>query len=140
MTPDQIRLVQQTWQQVLPIKDTAAQLFYTRLFTIAPQVQPLFGKSDMKKQGAKLMSMIDIAVKGLDRPQAITHLLEESGKRHVGYGVQDGHYDFVGAALLWTLEQGLKDGYTPQVADAWKTAYGYMADIMKAAAHRSQST
>ena len=140
MTPEQIKLVQQSWKKVLPIKETAAQLFYDRLFAIAPQVQPLFKNTTIPKQGAKLMSMITMAVMGLDKPNSIAKQLEESGQRHVGYGVKDEYYEYVGAALLWTLEQGLKEGYTPQVAQAWKDAYAYMATVMKQSAHRAGGT
>jgi hemoglobin-like flavoprotein len=137
MTPEQIKLVQESWKKVLPIKETAAELFYGKLFEIAPQVQPLFKNTTLQKQGAKLMSMINSAVMGLDNPKSIASLLEDSGKRHVGYGVQDRDYEYVGAALLWTLEQGLQDGFTPQVAQAWKEVYAYMASTMKNAAHRA---
>ena len=36
----------------------------------------------------------------------------------------------VGAALLWTLEKGLGDGWTPQVAEAWTAAYGTLSGYM----------
>jgi hypothetical protein len=45
MTPDQTRIVQDTWKKVVPIADTAADLFYDRLFEIDPTSRPLF-KSD----------------------------------------------------------------------------------------------
>ena len=91
-------------------------------------------KGDMKAQGRKLMQALHIVVKGLNRLDAILPAVEDLGRRHVAYGVRDAHYDTVGAALLWTLEQGLGEAFTAPVKQAWATAYGILAGAMKAAA------
>ena len=49
MTPEQIDLVQSSWAKVAPIADQAADIFYDRLFEIAPEARPLFAE-DMTKQ------------------------------------------------------------------------------------------
>jgi hemoglobin-like flavoprotein len=133
MTPEQVFLVEKSWRQVLPIADTAAELFYTRLFTLDPSVKPLF-KGDMKTQGKKLMAMIGTAVGGLSKLESLVPAVQDLGRRHVKYGVRDQHYDTVGAALLWTLEQGLGEAFTPDVKSAWTTVYGVLATTMKDAA------
>lgn len=134
ITPEQKVLVQSTWAMVLPIADTAAGLFYNRLFEIDPTLRPMF-KSDLKEQGKKLMLMIGTAVGGLDRLDQIVPAVQALGKRHAGYGVKDEHYATVAGALLWTLEKGLGDAYTPAVAEAWTVTYTLLADVMKAAAN-----
>ncbi len=133
MTPEQVFLVQRSWKQVLPIADTAAEMFYTKLFSLDPSVKRLF-KGDMKAQGRKLMAMIGTAVGGLTNLPAIVPAVQELGRRHVKYGVKDSHYDIVGEALLWTLEQGLGDAFTPDVKAAWTAVYGVLATTMKDAA------
>lgn len=133
MDQESIRLVQQTWKQVDPIREQAAALFYGRLFELDPSLRPLF-KGDMAEQGRKLMNMLATAAMGLDRLDSIVGEVQALGRRHVAYGVQDAHYDTVGAALLWTLEQGLGDAFTPQVKTAWAEAYTLLADTMKQAA------
>lgn len=133
MTNEQKDLVQTTWLKVEPIADTAASLFYGRLFEIDPTTRPLFDQTDMAEQRKKLMQLIGIAVRGLDRPQETLAVVAELGKRHSGYGVTDEHYDSVGEALLWTLEKGLGDQFTPPVKDAWATVYGLLANTMKGA-------
>ncbi len=133
MTPEQVFLVQRSWKQVLPIADTAAEMFYTKLFSLDPSVKRLF-KGDMKAQGRKLMAMIGTAVGGLTNLPAIVPAVQELGRRHVKYGVKDSHYDIVGDALLWTLEQGLGDAFTPDVKAAWTAVYGVLATTMKDAA------
>ncbi|MCK5873697.1 MAG: hemin receptor [Alcanivoracaceae bacterium] len=133
MTPEQKMLVQQSFTKVVPIADQAAALFYQRLFSLDPTLQPLF-RGNMEEQGRKLMKMIGTAVNGLDDLDALVPAVQDLGRRHVGYGVEDGHYDTVGAALIWTLEQGLGDAFTNPTREAWVTVYGILASTMKAAA------
>ena len=130
MTPQDVELVQTTWAKVLPIRDTAATLFYGKLFELDPRLKPLF-KGDMTAQGDKLMTMIDVAVKGLTRLDAIVPAVKSLGKRHVGYGVKAEDYNTVAAALLWTLGQGLGDDFTPQAKAAWTEVYGLLATTMQ---------
>lgn len=133
MTPAQIQLVQSTWAQVLPIADTAATLFYGRLFELDPALRPLF-KPDLAAQKKNLMQTLGFAVGGLNNPEALLPAVKQLGKRHAGYNVKDEHYDTVAAALLWTLEQGLGAGFTPDVKAAWTAVYVTLADTMKQAA------
>ncbi len=130
MTPAQIALVQQTFDQVKPIADVAAGLFYNRLFELDPSLRPMF-RGDMQEQGRKLMQMLAVAVAGLTRLDTLVPAVEALGRRHVGYGVRDEHYATVGAALLWTLGQGLGDAFTPEVEAAWATAYGLLSHVMQ---------
>ncbi len=130
---DQKQYVQETFAMVEPIAETAAELFYGRLFELDPDLRSLF-KNDMKEQGKKLMSVLKIAVKGLDDLEKLIPVVQELGRRHVGYGVQDRDYDTVAAALIWTLGQGLKEHFTPEVEESWVAVYTVLADTMKAAA------
>jgi len=129
MTPEQIALVQTTFKSVLPIKETAADLFYTRLFELDPTLKQLF-TGDMKEQGQKLMSAIATVVGGLNNWAQVEPTVRELGQRHVSFGVKTQDYQTVGAALLWTLEQGLGDAFNEDVKQAWAAAYGAIADVM----------
>lgn len=133
MTPEQIRLVQTSFQKVIPISETAADLFYHRLFELDPSLRGLF-KGDMQEQGRKLMHMIHAAVLGLDKPETIIPTVRNLGKRHASYGVQSKHYATVGSALLWTLEQGLGKDFTPEAKTAWTDTYMLLAGVMQEAA------
>ena len=126
-------LVQTSWQQVLPIREVAAELFYAKLFELDPSLRTLF-RGDMKEQGRKLMSMNGVAVMHLDRPEALVPTLKALGARHSGYGVKNHHYDTVAAALIDTLQRGLGEAFTPEVKAAWVDVYGVLAGTMKAAA------
>lgn len=135
MTPRQKELVQASWAKVVPIADTAAGLFYGKLFELDPSLRPMFS-TDIKEQGKKLMTMITLAVKGLDDLNALVPAVQALGKRHVGYGVKDQHYVTVATALLWTLEKGLGEAWNPELRDAWIAVYTVLADTMKAGAHK----
>ena len=98
-------------------------LFYDRLFEIAPQVKAMF-PADMTEQRKKLMATLAVVVNGLGNLESVLPAASALAKRHVSYGAKAEHYPVVGAALLWTLEKGLGDGWTPDVAAAWTAAYG----------------
>ncbi len=131
LTAEQKRLVRSSWALVAPIQDDAARLFYDRLFEIDPSTRPLFASTDMAEQGKKLMQMINVAVASLERLDAIRSAVKDLGRRHEGYGVREEHYESVGAALLWTLSQGLGEEFTLEVEEAWAETYGTLTAIMK---------
>ena len=125
-----VALVQDSFAKVRPIADTAADLFYERLFHLAPEVRPLFPE-DMREQKKKLMQMIGTAVTNLHQMDRIVAAVQEMGRRHTGYGVQPVHYELVGRALLDTLAKGLGDAFTPDVRDAWADTYALIAATMQ---------
>jgi len=129
MTPDQVTLVQQSFAKVAPISETAAVLFYDRLFEIAPAVKAMF-PADMTEQRKKLMATLAAVVNGLADLESILPAASALAKRHISYGARAEHYPVVGAALLWTLEKGLGDAWTPDVATAWTAAYGTLSGFM----------
>ncbi|MGC6582030.1 MAG: globin domain-containing protein [Akkermansiaceae bacterium] len=130
LTLEQKILVQESWEKVKPISETAAELFYGKLFELDPDLKPMFANSDMKEQGKKLMVMIGAAVKGLDSLGELVPAVQKLGERHVGYGVKKSHYDTVGAALLDTLEKGLADDFTSETKEAWTITYTTLASVM----------
>lgn len=136
MDAKQITLVQSTWSKVLPISEKAAELFYNRLFETDPSTKVLF-KGDMKTQGKKLMDMITAAVNGLNNLEGLVPTVQDLGRRHGGYGVQEKHYGSVASALLWTLEQGLGEAFTPEVKSAWTETYMVLAGVMKDASAKA---
>ena len=137
MTPTQIELIRTSWASVEPIADVAASLFYERLFEQDPAVRRLFRKTDMAAQKKNLMQTLTVVVKGIDRLEDLVPAVQALGRRHAHYGVRPEHYDLVGAALLWTLGQGLGDAFTDDVRDAWAQAYGTLAAVMIAAAEET---
>ncbi|HVZ41114.1 MAG TPA: globin family protein [Candidatus Kapabacteria bacterium] len=130
MKDEQVNLVRETFAMVSPIAEAAAGLFYGKLFELDPNLAPLFKGADMKEQGRKLMAMLAMVVAGLDRFDALRPAVANLGARHVEYHVRPEDYNTVGAALLWTLETGLGEAYTPAVAEAWTAAYTALSGVM----------
>jgi hemoglobin-like flavoprotein len=129
MTPDQIKLVQQSFAKVAPISETAAGIFYDRLFEVAPSVKSMF-PADMTEQRKKLMAMLAVVVNGLGNLESVLPAASALAIRHVSYGAKAEHYPVVGAALLWTLEKGLGEA-----SDAWTAAYGTLSGFMVSEAY-----
>lgn len=135
LTPKQIDLVETSFREVAKIKEQAADLFYKRLFELDPSLRPLF-RGDMKEQGRKLMATLGVAVSSLRNLDKIIPTVQALGANHTTYGVKESDYQTVGAALLWTLEQGLGAAFTPAVKEAWTATYTLLADVMIEAARQ----
>ncbi len=132
MTPQQIEMIQQSFSHLAPVAQVAGELFYENLFEIAPETRPMF-PDDISGQAGKLMSAIAMTVGALRAPEALAPKLHELGQKHAyEYGVEAGHYDIVGTALIKTLEMGLADIWSPELEAAWSTAYGFVAETMQA--------
>jgi len=132
MTPEQIRLVQETFKSIKPSAAQTAALFYDRLFEVAPDVRPLF-PVDLTEQKRKLMVMIGVAVDNLHHVEQIVPAVQDLGRRHAAYGVRASHYQSVGEALLWALCKELGVAFTADVRDAWLAAYSTLATAMREA-------
>lgn len=126
-------LVQASFAMVEPIAEQTADMFYDKLFELEPSLRELFPE-DMSEQKKKLMATLKVAVTTLDHPDKLVPVVEDLGRRHKDYGVTDDNYDTVASALLWTLEQGLGEQFTPDVEEAWIAVYGVLSGAMKAAA------
>jgi nitric oxide dioxygenase len=129
MNAAQIQLVQDSFAKVAPISEQAAVIFYDRLFEVAPSVKAMF-PADLTEQRKKLMATLAVVVGGLSNLEAILPAASALAKRHVAYGAKPEHYPVVGSTLLWTLEKGLGDAWTPDVASAWTAAYGVLSNFM----------
>ena len=140
MTPSDVTSIRSSWAAVVPIADTAASLFYARLFELDSVIERLFRRTDMDAQRKNLMQTLTVVVKSLDTLDQIVPAVQALGRRHAGYGVRELHYATVGEALLWTLGQGLGEAFTPDVRTAWTEAYTTLATVMIEAARADAET
>jgi hemoglobin-like flavoprotein len=129
MTERQILLVKNSWSLVALKSDEAGQLFYGRLFEVAPGVRHLF-KGEPKEQARKLMSMLTVVISKLDKLDDILNDIKLLAQRHNKYGAQPAHYEVVGACLIWTLQQGLAEKWNDELQEAWVTVYGILSNAM----------
>ena len=132
MTPQDIALVRESFAHLHRRRAETTELFYGRLFAVAPDTRVLF-KGDVQAQGVKLMEMLTVALAALNDRDGLTSLLKRLGRRHAAYGVTDAHYDKVGEALLWTLRTSLGPAHTPDIARVWGSLYADIAETMRSA-------
>jgi len=129
MNTEQFKLVQDSLIQVRPIADQVAESFYARLFEISPHLRKLF-MGDMKRQGAMLMTSLELAVSGLDNMESILPAVQALGERHVSYGVKAEYYPLATDAFLWSLGHHLGDDFTPALREAWAKAFDALVEAM----------
>ncbi len=130
MTATQILLVQNSWRLLRDLDpQLVGSLFYSKLFFDHYELRRLF-PADMTEQNEKLISKFNLTIARLDHLQDLLPEIAALAQRHTTYGVKPEHYAAVGAALLWTLERGLGDDWTPNVAKAWQACYEKLSTVM----------
>lgn len=130
MTPEQIALVQRSFDQLAPPTAAFAQQFYQQLFALDPTLRPLFAV-DTREQEQSLTVMVTTLVSSLWHPESLTPVLQQLGQRHAGYGVLAANYATAGEALIATLRLQLGQQFTPEVEAAWRVAYSFIAATMQ---------
>lgn len=123
MTTHQINLIKSSWQAAAANPAVVGELFYGRLFEIAPEVKPMFSRTTVAEQSKKLLTMLSYVIAKLDKLEDIIAEVVKLAQRHRDYGVKEEHYTMVGAALIWTLEKGLGDKWNEELKEAWTTCY-----------------
>jgi hemoglobin-like flavoprotein len=135
LTAEDIEHVRGSFDRLWAMSTRTTDLFYSRLFEIAPEFRAFF-PVDMDEQKRKFMSTLAIIVGTLDQSGRETDFTTQLARQHVGFGIKAVHYPVVGEALLWSLSQGLGSHWTPSVADAWGRAYALVSKSMIATAYR----
>jgi hemoglobin-like flavoprotein len=130
MTNHQVALVKSSWK-IFPFTNPVlvGDVFYSKLFATSPKLKRMFTISK-EEQSKKFVEMLNILVGRLDRMEELTEEIRQLAIRHVSYGVKPEHYQSVGLALLWTLEQGLGKDWTKEVGDAWRACYQMLSKTM----------
>jgi hemoglobin-like flavoprotein len=129
MNVEQVELIRQSLIQVHPIADQIARSFYAHLFEVTPHLQKLF-PGDMNRQGAMLMTSLELAVSNLDDAANVLPAIQALGERHVSYGVRAEYYPLAKEAYLWALERHLGETLTSAVKEAWEMAFDALTQAM----------
>jgi small-conductance mechanosensitive channel/hemoglobin-like flavoprotein len=128
--PTQVELVESSFEKIKPHATEFSVSFYRNLFRSSPELRSMFSNTDMEKQQQKLLSALVLLVENVRNPDRLVPILQDLGAKHKGYGVIEKHYPAVGAALLQTFEQYLKEGWTKEVKQAWTNTFDAIAQIM----------
>ncbi len=111
--------------------------FYVNLFSLYPQTREMFSPTRQKEQESMLTQALVAVLDHLEDAPWLTTTLRSMGAKHVGYGVTDEMYDWVGHSLLLTLEQVAEDAWNDELKEAWTGAYGAIAGLMKEGAREA---
>ena len=126
MMPQEIRLVQSSFDRLEPRAVQVAEMFFGHLFSADPSMSTMFG-GDLDAQGRRLMQLIGVAVNLLDKPGQLKPVLQKLGVRLARHGVREVHCDTAGAALLRTLAEALGDAFDTETCAAWSEAHGIVS-------------
>lgn len=129
MTPEQRILLRQTFENLMPLPKRFGVSFYERLFARDPRLRSLF-RGDADRQASMLAEALTLAVVQLIDQGRVSEDIRRLGRRHRGYGVEDGHYASFGAALLETFETMLGATFTPPLRAAWSEAWSQLSKAM----------
>lgn len=134
-----IGMIRESFELAKPIADRIADRFYINLWGDQPLSKVLFEGVDMAKQKKALVGSLVQIVDSLDQPAKLTSYLQAMGARHLYYGTEEHHYEWVGAALLKTFGEFLGDSWTPVLVEQWTLAYKFIADTMKEGAKNARA-
>jgi len=137
LTATQKRLVRESLDSMQEYETSVVVLFYGRLFEIAPETRALF-KIDIREQSRKLMDTLRTTVDSLDHFTELSPVLEELGRKHLTYGVQDYHYEKLRSALLWAIGQALGLEFDRDTRAAWDELLSAISSIMLNGAAQSR--
>ena len=129
MTPEQITLVQSSFERLGPQLPTMATRFYQELFARDPGLRPLF-TTPLAEQEVRFAEKLTEIVRAIPRLEELLGHTRALGARHVGYGVRVADYQTVGEALVAALAAVLGDSFDSQTREAWHIAYNLMAETM----------
>lgn len=135
-----VNALESSFDLVAPRGDELMELFYTRLFEVAPAVQPLFAHADMTRQRQMLLSALVLLRRSLRNLDAVVPTLRRLGARHVAYGAEEAHYAVVGTTLIGAMAEIAGEAWTPAYTDAWTEAFGVVATVMLEGAAEAQLT
>ena len=125
-----LNALEASFDLVAPRGDELMDAFYSRLFSAAPAVVPLFAHTDLRRQKAMLLSALVLLRKSLRDLDRIVPALRDMGARHVRYGARPEHYPVVGEALIASMAEVAGDAWRPEYAEAWAVAYELVAGAM----------
>lgn len=129
MTPDNIRLVKASFDQIFPQLGPVSETFYDHLFARHPELRAVFPK-DMTTQRQKISDMLAFLVSNLERPEVIEQTVGGLARRHVGYGATVDDFSHAGGSLLHALKVHTPRGMEQSVAAAWLETYEFVSDLM----------
>lgn len=105
--------------------------FYEMLFEQYPSLKNVFNQTNQKtgRQQMALANTVYAAAQYIDRLETLLPVVKQIAHKHRSIGVKAEHYPIVGEFLLKAIKDVLKEAATDEIMEAWKEAYGAIADV-----------
>jgi hemoglobin-like flavoprotein len=129
VTPEQITLVQSSFERLGTQLPAMATRFYRELFARDPALRPLF-TTPLAEQEVRFAEKLTEIVQAMPRLDELLTHTRALGARHVAYGVRAADYRTLGDALLAALAAVLGDSFDARTREAWTLAYNLVAETM----------
>jgi len=129
MTPEQIALVQKSFDEIEPRAGEFVSDCYQNLFRISPGLTTLF-LGNMPRQEDKLREVFTVLVHTMGELQCLLPELNALAVRHAAFGVQRQDYPLFGEALFKALEKQFGPRFSGDLRNAWTAAYVLVSDIL----------
>jgi hemoglobin-like flavoprotein len=125
-----VQALETSFDLIAPQGNELMDAFYARLFAAAPEVEPLFAGTDLRRQKAMLLAALVLVRKSLRDLDPLIPKLYALGARHVAYGALPEHYPVVGEALIGAMAEVAGPAWTREYELAWTEAVGVVAGVM----------
>ena len=133
-----VELLEKSFQAIAGQLDKLVDRFYKELFKRHPQVKTLFSHSKPAEQRRKLAAALKLVVNNLRKPETLTPVIQELGRKHQGYGALPEHYAAVATTLLDVMKETAGPLWTDEVHNAWSEALNTIASLMLGAYARKE--
>lgn len=132
-------LLTESFEAIKPVAMQVADKFYEVLFTKYPAAKGLFSIDRLPRQKQALVGALAEVFSNLDRTDYLVSYLTDMGRRHVKYGAQSEHYDWVADSMIETLKYFFSSSWSERLESAWMAALGFIGETMKAGAAQAQA-
>lgn len=123
-----------TIKSTVPVLEVHGQsitsVFYNNLFKDHPELLNIFNHANQRqgRQSAALAGAVYAAAAHIDHLEDIIPAVKQIGQKHRALQIKPEHYPIVGQYLLGAIKEVLGDAATPEILEAWKEAYGVIAN------------
>lgn len=128
-----IDLLETSFAMLAPHGEKLVERFYEKLFSSYPTLKPMFEGTTDRAQQKKLLGALVLVVNNLRKPEVLQKALQDLGRRHQGYGVNEEHYGMVAETLIDAMQEMAGDAWTDEIEDAWRSALTVVGEIMLSA-------
>jgi len=131
LSPTTIEMIKATAPVVAQHAESITAAMYEILFDEHPELKELFKDAD-PDQHKKLAAAVIAYATHIDNLSVLGSAVEKMAQTHVRSQVKPEHYPIVGGALLAAIGKILGEAATPEIVNAWKEAYFFLADVLSA--------